>query len=40
MQKMIQLEKEELDDSGYTYTVDMVDLISKKEKTARLCIID
>jgi hypothetical protein len=40
MQKMIQLEEKGMDDSGYTYTVDMVDLISKKDKTARRCVVD
>ena len=38
--RMIQLEEKGMDDSGYTYEVDMVDLISKENKTARLCIVD
>lgn len=40
MQKMIQLEEKGLNDPGLTYEVDMVDLISKKDKTARLCVVD
>ena len=38
--RMIQLEEKGMDDSGYTYEVDMVDLISKENKTARLCVVD
>ena len=40
MQLMVQLEKEGLDDAGYTYTVDMVDLKSKEHKRARHVIVD
>ena len=40
MQKMIQLEEKGLNDPGLTYEVDMVDLISKENKTARLCVVD
>ena len=40
MQKMIRLEKKGMDDAGYTHEVDMVDLISKQGKTARLCVVD
>jgi hypothetical protein len=38
--KMIQLEKEALEDPGLTYEVDMVDLISKEGKTARHYWVD
>jgi len=38
--RMIQVEEKGMDDSGYAYEVDMVDLISKKDKTARLCVVD
>ncbi len=40
MQKMIQLEEKGLNDSGYAHEVDMVDLIFKKDKTVRLCVVD
>jgi len=40
LQKMIQLEENGLDGSGYTYDVDMVDLKSKEHKRARLCVVD
>jgi hypothetical protein len=40
MQLMVQLEKEGLDDAGYTYEVDMVDLKSKEHKRARHVIVD
>jgi len=40
MQKMIQLEEKGLDDSGYTYEVDMVDLKSKEHKRARHVVVD
>ena len=40
MQLMIQLERKGLDDAGYTYEVDMVDLKSKEHKRARHVIVD
>jgi hypothetical protein len=40
MQLMIQLEEKGLDDSGYTYEVDMVGLKSKEHKRARHVIVD
>ena len=40
MQKMIQLEEKGLDDSGYTYEVDMVDLVSKEGKRAKHVVVD
>ena len=40
MKKMIQLEEDGMDDSGYTYDVQMVDLISKEHKRARHIIVD
>jgi len=40
MQLMVQLEEKGLDDSGYTYEVDMVDLKSKEHKRARHVVVD
>jgi hypothetical protein len=38
--RMIQVEEKGMDDSGYTYEVDMVDLNSKEHKRARHVVVD
>ena len=40
VKRMIQVEEKGMDDSGYTYEVDMVDLKSKEHKRARHVLVD
>jgi hypothetical protein len=38
--RMIQVEEKGMDDSGYTYEIEMVDLNSKEHKLARHVVVD
>jgi hypothetical protein len=38
--RMIQVEEKGMDDSGYTYEIEMVDLNSKEHKRARHVVVD